>query len=675
MPASTGDPLQPLLDARRAGNPLPSLANLGGTRLLATSRDQLLDHDELPALICLLCDDSTALEDEATRDFLLAAAGELDDPLLLEEVVATFLTHPEAIRHLSEDLVDVWLQASRTRLDLLGGIALEASARLVLAETASPYGLLDRLRRLRRELPRVDEDFAERATRVAGAVAEHFPVPEIPVLLEELLNYDDVADDAVFELGMLTLRQALTAETIDQARPTLLKARQYLRDAHCDEERPDAAAFGAAIDAVLAYGSGSLVSDDTISRLQEAILEIRLNLLGLPPGWRTPRLDTLGAWQGLLDTLRRAQAADNPRAWLHAAAVVRNLVDVYTAHRSLDLLAPTNGALPTSPHNQPPEAPGLHALLAPRVEQTLLAHEGGMALLDQWLEELSTASDSDDDPTTPLVRVQAIALRTALAAGGSAPHPKSDRPAATLAGLPLPQGDADRLQTLLAPFPDLTQRLEEMWEGRQAQEPVDEIPAIATAYRYAQEQLGQQCPDGYTGQFAADIDRMVLLLLRFLDLRLSETQKFGGDSRKYLRQLKKDDPKPLEKELGKDLRDFLRGQGLRVDLEVSNVGAGRVDVAWRPHDELITLELKRDWKDPSWDAYARAFLPQAISYQVNGRPVNFLVVLDLTEKPRGMASVPACVHVRTVPGPAGDPRPRTVIMLRIQGNKRDPHDL
>ncbi|MGP4013729.1 hypothetical protein [Streptomyces sp. 4N124] len=168
---------------------------------------------------------------------------------------------------------------------------------------------------------------------------------------------------------------------------------------------------------------------------------------------------------------------------------------------------------------------------------------------------------------------------------------------------------------------------------------------------------------------------MLLYLLRFLDLRLNETQKFGGDARKYLRQLKKDEDKPLEKELGRDLRDFLRGQGLRVDLEVSNVGAGRVDIAWRPHDELITLELKRDWKTPTWDAYANAFLDQAISYQVNGPPVNFLVVLDLTDKPKGLASVPACVHVRTVPGPAGDSRPRTVIMLRIQGNKRDPYGL
>ncbi|MER6425537.1 hypothetical protein [Streptomyces sp. NPDC001137] len=674
MPALAGDPLQPLRDARRTGTPLPTLADLGGPALLTDARDLLLDHDDLPVLLSLVCDDTAVLDSQHGQDFLLAAA-ETDDPLLLEDVVATLLTHPDAVPTLGEDLADVWLDASRTRLDLLGGIALEACARLVLADAAKPYGLQDRLRRMRRELPRIDDDFAIRAVRVAGALAEHFPSPEISHLLEEFLNHDDVADDAVFELGMLTLRQALTADTLDHARPLLLKARQYLRDAYCDEERPDAAAFGAALDAVLTYSSGGTVSADTLRQLQDAILDIRLNLLRLPPGWRTPRLDTLNAWQRLLDTLNRAQAADQPGAWLHAAAVISDLVAVYASHRSLDLLTSTDGTLATSTSSPPPASAGLHTVLAPRVEQTLLAHERGLALLDQWLDELSAAQDTDQDPTTPIVREQAAALREALIAGRGDPRPKSERPAAALAGLPLHPADTDRLTVFLASAPELTERLAAMWEARQAQEPVDEIPAIATAYRTVRAELRQQCPDGYTGQFAADIDRMLLYLLRFLDLRLNETQKFGGDARKYLRQLKKGEEKPLEKELGRDLRDFLRGQGLRVDLEVSNVGAGRVDIAWRPHDELITLELKRDWKTPTWDAYANAFLDQAISYQVNGPPVNFLVVLDLTDKPKGLAAVPACVHVRTVPGPAGDPRPRTVIMLRIQGNKRDPYGL
>ncbi|MFF9497998.1 hypothetical protein [Streptomyces flaveolus] len=65
-------------------------------------------------------------------------------------------------------------------------------------------------------------------------------------------------------------------------------------------------------------------------------------------------------------------------------------------------------------------------------------------------------------------------------------------------------------------------------------------------------------------------------------------------------------------------------------------------------------------------------LPQAIAYQVNGPPVHFLVVLDLTDKPDGLAAVPACVHARTVSGPADDPRPRTVIMLRIQETSATP---
>jgi hypothetical protein len=661
------DPLHRLAEAHRTGTALPTLDQLGGLPLLATHQQALLAHHELPALIDLICDNPAIVQDDDGRAFLLAAAETPTDPITMEEVVAAFLAHPHAIRLLGDDLVDAWLDLSRAHLNLIGGIALESSARLVLAGAASAYGLLDRLRRLSRDLTRLDDNYALRTVRVAGAVAEHFDAPEIPRLLQQLLQRDDVAEDAAYELGMLTLRQALHTDSADLAHGLFLQARRHFTDAHQDEQRPDAAAFGLAIDAILAYSAGA--ADDIGHRLDQAVLELRMNLLGLPAGWRNPRLETLSAWQSLLDSFTRAQAADRPTAWLHAGAVINDLVTVYTAHRTLDLLARPDGA------PEPKAAHGLHRLLAPRVERTLLAREGGLALVDQWLEELSHDPDRDQDPTTPIVREQALALRQAIQPGGERHPPKPDRAASSLAGLGLSAHDTQTLAGLLTSAPELADRLAAMTQAHRAQLPVDEVPIIASTYRDTQRQLQQQCPAGYTGQFALDIDRMLLHLLRFLDLRLAETQKYGGQARAYLRRLKKDEPRPLEAELGRDLRDFLRGQGLRVYLEVTNVGGGRVDIAWQPHDELITLELKRDWSDPSWDAYTDQYLPQAIAYQVAGPPLNFLVVLDLTDKPDGLAAIPACVTVRTVAGPAGDPRPRTVIMLRVQGNKRDPSDL
>ncbi|WP_344948312.1 hypothetical protein [Sphaerisporangium flaviroseum] len=495
-------------------------------------------------------------------------------------------------------------------------------------------------------------------------------------MLEALLARDDVADDAAFELGMLALRRALASSDATEARTLLLTARQRLTDAHAEEERADAAAFGAAVDAVLAYAAGAPVTRDTCTRLAEAVVEFRLNMMGMPAGWRTPRFDTIAAWQQLVHTLEKAQASNEPRAWLHAPALITDLVTVYGAHRSLTLLAPPDA--PPFDGNRTdaaPSAPGLHAVLAPRVEHAFLAREGGLALLDGWLEELQNAADTDDAPATARVREQATALRQALSTGGP-PYPKPDGPASTpLAGLRMAPEDARRIETLLAQDPELTQRLEAMIDARNARELIDEVPIVAGVYRSVQQQLCDQCPDGYTGRFAADVDLLLLYLLRFVDLRLSETQKFRGAAGKYLRQLKAGEPKPEERELGRDLRDFLGGQGLRVDLEVSNVGAGRVDVAWRPHDELITIELKRDWTDASWDKIATKYVAQAISYQVSGPPLSFFMFLDLTAKPDGLAALPACVDVRTVPGPAGDPRPRTVIMLRVQGNKRDPSSL
>jgi len=672
---SQSDPLVLISAALDAGHRPPTLTELGGIDLLTSDADTLLASDELPELIQLIADDSDALASTAGQNFLLGAAAAPGTPLMLEAVVEVFLGHPAAVAQLGDALVDVWLDTSRAHHDLIGGIALEGSARLVLAAASSPYALLDRLKRLQRELPQLNDDFTGRAVRVAGAVAEHFAAPEVPALLETLLTVDDVADDAAFELGMLALRQALQSNDTNQARTLLLRARERFSDAYADEQRADAAAFGAAVDAVLSYSAGSPAVAGLSDQLQAAVLEIRLNLLGLPAGWRTPRFDTLAAWQQLIGSLESAQAADDPGSWLYAGRLISDLVSVYSAHRTLQLLVTAHDGQPGSASGEPSTAPGLHALLAPRIEHTLLAHEGGQAIFDTWLEELQAGSAGDADGTAPVVREQAAALRLALAQERPPPDPKPDSSAsAALAGLVGTQ-TAQRIHDHLAPEPELSSHIEAMLEARFAREPVDEIPIIAAVYRRVQQQLREQCPQGYVGQFAADIDVLLALLLRFLNLRLSETQKFGGEARKYLRKLKATDEKPLEKELGRDLWDYLGGLGLRVELEVSNIGAGRVDVAWRPHTEQITIELKRDWTDPNWDAIAGKYLAQAVSYQVSGPPINFFMVLDLTDKPDGLAALPACVEVRTVPGPAGDPRPRTLIMLRIQGNKRDPSSL
>ena len=676
MTGPQGNPLLLLSAALDAGRQLPTLSELGGVALLTGDASALLACDDLPELIQVIVDDGEALASTVGQDFLLGAAASPSTPLMLEAVVEVFLSHPAAVAQLGDALVDVWLDTSRAHHDLIGGIALEGSARLVLAAASSPYALLDRLKRLKRELPQFNDDFSGRAVRVAGAVAEHFAAPEVPALLESFLTVDDVADDAAFELGMLALRQALQSNDTNQARSLLLRARERFSDAYADEQRTDAAAFGAAVDAVLSYSAGSPAVAGLSEQLQAAVLEIRLNLLGLPAGWRTPRYDTLAAWQQLIGSLERAQAADDPGSWLHAGRLISDLVSVYSAHRTLQLVTAADDGRPGSLPSVPSlAAPGLHALLAPRIEHTLLAHEGGQAIFDTWLEELQAASYEDTDGTPSVLREQAETLRLALAQERPPPAPKPDSPAsAALAGL-VGEERAQRIHDRLAPEPELSSHIEAMLEARFAREPIDEIPIIATLYRRVQQQLREQCPQGYVGQFAADIDVLLALLLRFLNLRLSETQKFGGEARKYLRKIKATDEKPLEKELGRDLWDFLCGLGLRVDLEVSNIGAGRVDVAWRPHTEQITIELKRDWADPTWDAVAEKYLAQAVSYQVSGPPVNFFMVLDLTDKPHGLAALPACVEVRTVPGPAGDPRPRTLIMFRIQGNKRDPSSL
>lgn len=682
MSQEQGERLDRLRAALANATSLPTLDEVGGPQLLADEQATLLASGALPEVVGIAAAALQHGDEPVVRNFVLAAATAANDAATFSAVTQVLLTDPATLTTLGSALVDAWLQASKDRTDVTGGMALEAAARLTLAGVGSRYALLDRLVRLREELPLITDDYAALVVRVAGAVAEHIDVPELAILLETLLSRDDVSSDAAFELGMLRLRHAVATPNPDAARDLLLHARTALADASTDEDRTDAVAFGAALDALLAFMGGALVPTAVVDQLRQAVFTFRLDMIGMPAGWRTPRFDTTAEWLRLVETLERAQAAHRPGAWLHAGAILNDLVAVYSAHRSLHLFALPDGRLPTATSSASalasptPALPGLHAVLAPSVEHLLLAQQGGLALLEEWLEELSSPHDTDDDPDATVVREQANALRSRLAGGGGAAPPKDARPVphSGLAGL-LGVEDAAMINQQLCAMPQLTRRLDLRLAARDAAAFVDESPELATQYRRVRRELAQQCPGGYVGQFAADVDRFLLILLRFVNSRLQETQGFRGDASKYLRRIRKGDHRPHEKELGRDLRDYLGGQGLRVHLEVSNIGEGRVDLAWQPHDEVLTVELKRDWEDVSWPALEREYLPQVVAYQTGGPPLNFFMVLDLTDKPNGLAALPACIEVRTVAGPAGDPRARTVVMLRIQGNKRDPNQL
>ena len=155
------DPLHALTTALAAATSPPTLSDLGGADLISGDTSHLVSRDELPELIGIIADDAEALRSDAGHRFLLTAAAAPTNPLMLEAVVEAFLNHPAAVTELGDDLLDVWLDTTRQHADLIGGIALEGSARLVLADAATSYALLDRLRRLRREVPQLNDDFEQ----------------------------------------------------------------------------------------------------------------------------------------------------------------------------------------------------------------------------------------------------------------------------------------------------------------------------------------------------------------------------------------------------------------------------------------------------------------------------------------------------------------------------------
>lgn len=150
--------------------------------------------------------------------------------------------------------------------------------------------------------------------------------------------------------------------------------------------------------------------------------------------------------------------------------------------------------------------------------------------------------------------------------------------------------------------------------------------------------------DDYSGEVRICFDRVLVDTFRFLDDRMNVI--LAGERFAYLRKAD-----ALEGALQEDYRQWMVGNGLQgvVNIEVSGVSSGRVDVrfAFGPH-RLIT-EVKRD--DAPFDAGALdKHLNQAGMYQASNARLGILLVLDLSDKSHGeMRSLENNVWVTTKP--------------------------
>jgi len=174
----------------------------------------------------------------------------------------------------------------------------------------------------------------------------------------------------------------------------------------------------------------------------------------------------------------------------------------------------------------------------------------------------------------------------------------------------------------------------------------------------------------YSGEVGATFLLLVRETLRFLartfDVALDYTSAFSERS-----------AAPLEAELQRHFYWYLDATPFsgRTYMEVPNIGTGRADVVVHMDGGgRLVSEIKRELGDASRSALETSYLAQALEYQSSSVPLGQMIVLDLTEHPKGVEPIAESIWVAHRRSPAGKVVQSAVVVV-VRGNRPRPSAL
>jgi hypothetical protein len=169
----------------------------------------------------------------------------------------------------------------------------------------------------------------------------------------------------------------------------------------------------------------------------------------------------------------------------------------------------------------------------------------------------------------------------------------------------------------------------------------------------------------YSGEVADRFDRLLLLLLQFLKLRIDGQ----GVVYPYLKRIENNSA-PHESALQDDLWLFLTRTEY-PEAEKTDVSAGRVDIYIQQRGFRFVIEVKRlqeEWTEKA----LQPLLRQTTAYQQTDVRLGILSVLDLSDRPAGLPHMDECFFLR--PRVASPTDTRHAVVMRVPGNRRTPSD-
>lgn len=589
------------------------------------------------------------------------AAGQLADALLAQVEAFTKLAEPS--------LGEVSRAAS----------ALEAVTRLKVGGYGAPFGLLAVLERFRAPVPR---RLAAAVVRSVGTAVDYWPeAARLASIVEVVAGLAaptgpqvegadplDVVSDASWVLANVELVQALRATTQADMLGHLESSVGYLTVGVESYDRDDAKVLATIVDAVVALVraewkpgmaalDAALPAAGGLEKLVEQQARFNMGLSGLNHWYGDVKLQMIAAWVRLVEDLNHAREQFAQQAFYRPEAAIDDLLNAYRASRSVEVV------------RRDEDFDGVLTVVQPVIEAGFASNMAFVANLDVYARELAERVDrADDDERPALVEQHGVAeqvlaeARKVLARGGS--PGKGEGGTATA---PLPR----QLEQFFGSDPEAVATISQLGQENVARL-ATAVENTGTARRVSlQEARILQSLHGalsaspeYAGEVKAAVDEVVLQMVRFVGNR----QNAQENRKPYLF-----DPDADEDALHEDLYDYLWSAfGPSVDIEVPQIGGGRVDVRIKYAGFSIYLELKvDDTKKPLSEK--GAFLNQAVTYQATDVRIGFVVALRVKAFPEAGAHPHlTSLFTHAVVTVKGDAELRHLVLVEIPGNRSSP---
>ncbi len=642
-------PLEQTLHALLAQGKVPSVNDLGGMEAIAQSVSSVAAS---PIAAEILATILRSLSEAGGDDALVwkepigtLVQGAMVDTVLIEMIDAT-----DACEHLPqlviEDVFMAFLQKATNTSGAISAyaraIALEGAFRLALTSRRRQLRLLDMLL----SITAADEpQYLQYAAKILGIAHSHWREGEIVNVLKGLVDCDEAAYEATFELGMAGLASALDEPQRDVAASFFNEALLWFNKAKAlRETAPEASLYSESLTLLTDFEAQRTKQE--LAERSQTIHKAAFELLAWHtdasvPAWLGARHVQAACWNSLASTLVSLTESLEEVSWWEPAVVIESQVlAAYSAGRTV-LKRNREGYLET--------------LLRPRIETSIGRREGQAYLLKRWVLQ------NRQHALVPEADAILSGIEHAISHGAEASRPFE-------AG------------TVWAPVATV---LSQVHCSEETEQRVKEL--IANAFISSLENLSgaeidifdhcrsavENHPDHRDNIRGAKLfDTVLLWTVRFLKNRLEMTRKDDA-SVAYLFE-NAGGTLPLESALQDDYFRWLSTQTAAGEIEATNLGGGRADVALKTSGERIVIEVKREMQNASFDTLAKSYAGQTSEYQNVSIRLGFLLVLDLTEAKRaGAPHIRSLVECRPVMR-AGEGEPRYVVIVKVPGRRYSP---